>query len=205
MMNDRRASYFAKCLLVLALAVLVAPVARAHCDSLDGPVVVDARKALAAGDVTLVLKWVRTEDEAQIREAFQRTLAVRKLSAESKELADRYFFETLVRVHRQAEGAPYTGLKPTGAEVEPGIREAEEAIHSGSVAVLNRRIGEHVAAEMQRRFDDLMNKKKLADSSVAKGREFVAAYADFIHFVDNLHKLFHSGEAKSAGEGAHKH
>jgi hypothetical protein len=43
---------------------------------------------------------------------FTKTLAVRKQSKEAKELADMYFFETLVRIHCAGEGAPYTGLKP---------------------------------------------------------------------------------------------
>ena len=74
-----------------------------------------AQKALEMGNGNLVLIWVQQQDEAEIKEAFQKTLAVRQLSPEAKELADRYFFETLVRVHRAGEGAPYTGLNQPGA------------------------------------------------------------------------------------------
>jgi hypothetical protein len=84
----------------------------AHCDTLDGPVVQTARTALEKGDITPLLKWVRVEDEKEIKDAFEKTLAVRRKGAEAKELADMYFFETLVRIHRAGEGAPYTGLKP---------------------------------------------------------------------------------------------
>lgn len=45
-------------------------------------------------------------------------MAVRAKGKEAQELADMYFFETLVRIHREGEGAPYTGLKP-GEAVEP--------------------------------------------------------------------------------------
>src|SRR5262245_18395464 len=63
--------------LVGLVVVLAAPSpARAHCDTMDGPVVVEARAALASGDVEPVLKWVPPEGEAVVREAFQRTLAV---------------------------------------------------------------------------------------------------------------------------------
>jgi hypothetical protein len=99
-----------------ATALVQAPArtAGAHCDTLDGPVVVDARAALAAGDVTEVLKWVQAGDEPEIRAAFDRTLAVRAAGGAALELADTWFFETLVRVHRAGEGAPYTA-SPAGA------------------------------------------------------------------------------------------
>ncbi|MGH8640573.1 MAG: DUF6448 family protein, partial [Burkholderiales bacterium] len=93
---------------------LLAAWAIGHCDTLDGPVVTLARKALETGNVNHVLPWVRPEDEPEIRRAFDHALAVRKLGCEARDLADRHFFETLVRVHRAAEGAPYTGLKPAG-------------------------------------------------------------------------------------------
>src|SRR5512136_371299 len=76
----------------------------AHCDGMDGPVVTAAKKALETGDANPVLIWVQKKDEGEIRKAFQKTLAVRKLSPEAKELGDMYFFETLVRIHRAGEG-----------------------------------------------------------------------------------------------------
>jgi hypothetical protein len=88
--------------------------------------------ALAAGDVTPVLKWVPVNDEQLIRTAFQNTMQVRKLGGQAQKLADMYFFETLVRIHRAGEGASYTGLKP-GAEIDPAIAMADEALESGSV------------------------------------------------------------------------
>ena len=98
--------------LASAVLLLAPTAASAHCDGLDGPVVTAARKALESGNVNLVLIWVQKNDEAEIASAFQKTLSVRKLNAQVKDLADTYFFETLVRVHRAGEGEPYTGLKP---------------------------------------------------------------------------------------------
>src|SRR5512146_166140 len=124
-----------KTLLVVMLtfvSLLLPRTAVAHCDTMDGPVVKAAQLALRAGDATPVLKWVPKADEAQIRALFERTLKVRALSPEARELADNYFFETLVRVHRAAEGEPYTGLKPAGTEVEPGIALADKALQMGS-------------------------------------------------------------------------
>ena len=100
-------------LFVLAgLAVLLPRAVFAHCDTMDGPVVAAAKAALEKGDVTPVLKWVAKDREGEIRTAFQKTLAVRSKGPEAKELAHMYFFETLVRIHRAGEGAPYTGLQP---------------------------------------------------------------------------------------------
>ena len=91
------------------------PFVFAHCDTLDGPVVKTARAALEKGDVTPILKWVKKENEAEIRDLFKKTLSVRSKGKEAQELADMYFLETLVRVHRAGEGEPYTGLKPSVA------------------------------------------------------------------------------------------
>ena len=99
---------------------------------LDGPVVESARNALDKGNVSPLLKWVRTDDEKAIKAAFQKTLAMRSLSPEAKEFADMYFFETLVRIHRAGEGAPYTGLKP-GATIDPAVALADQSLENGSV------------------------------------------------------------------------
>jgi len=104
----------------------------AHCDGLDGPVVKDARKALESGNVKLVLIWVKQEYQEEIITSFNKTLEVRKLSPQAKEFADMYFFETLVRVHRAGEGAPYTGIKPAGRDLGPAIPAADKAIETGS-------------------------------------------------------------------------
>ena len=98
-----------------------------------------AQKALETGNGNPVLMWVQRQDEAEITEAFQKTLAVRQLSPEAKELADRVFLrETLVRIHRAGEGAPYTGLKPAGRGLGPAIPAADQALEAGSAESLLR-------------------------------------------------------------------
>jgi hypothetical protein len=96
-----------------------------HCDGLDGPVVTVARKALETGNVNLVLPWVRVEDEGEIRKAFDQARSVRKLGGEARKLADTHFFETLVRIHRAGEGAPFAGLKPAGRDLGPAVPAAD--------------------------------------------------------------------------------
>src|SRR5690606_23779755 len=99
--------------------------ALAHCDSMDGPVVADAQRALSARDLTPVLKWIPAADEAEVRGAFDMTLAVRGESDTARTVADRYFYETLIRVHRAGEGEGFTGLKPAGS-VAPAIAAADK-------------------------------------------------------------------------------
>ncbi len=181
----------------------------AHCDTLDGPVVQDARQALEKGDVTPVLKWVQPAFETPIREAFAKTLAVRKLGTEARDLADMYFFETLVRIHREGEGAPYTGLKPAG-EVEPGIAAADKAIESGSLEEVLKHLNTALAAGVQERFNRVLETKKHADHNVQAGREFVEAYVTFIHYVERLHldiaaAAHQPGAAEQKPEGGHQH
>ena len=85
--TGQRLAIFAAVMLIFTLPTQ----ALAHCDTLDGPVVIDARGALEKGDVTPVLKWVQAADEAELREAFAKARAVRKLNPEAKALADTYF------------------------------------------------------------------------------------------------------------------
>jgi hypothetical protein len=176
---------------VLAVAgfaglALVPRVVLAHCDTLDGPVVKESRAALDAKDVTPVLKWVKADREAEIREAFQRAQAVRGLGTEARALADRFFFETLVRVHRAGEGAPYTGLKPAGTEVDPGIAASDVALETGLVEPLVRLISGEVEQGLRERHARAVAARPHAAESVEKGREYVAAYVEFIHYAERL-------------------
>lgn len=160
----------------------------AHCDGLDGPVVKAAQKALATGDVNQVLIWVQKQDEAGIRKAFEKTLAVRKLNPEAKELADMYFFETLVRIHRAGEGAPYTGLKPAGLDLGPAIPAADKALEAGAVEPLLELLTDKVRDGMHEHFTHAMAKKKFNQDEVEAGREFVKAYVEYIHFAERVYE-----------------
>jgi len=162
--------------------------AMAHCDGMDGPVVKAARKALASADVNLVLIWVQAADEEDIRQAFQRTLAVRKLGAEAQELADMYFFETLVRVHRAGEGAPYTGLKPAGRDLGPAIPLADQALSTGDVDALVKLINDETRKGLLERFADAAKAQKFSTADVEAGREYVRAYVTFVHYVERAYE-----------------
>jgi hypothetical protein len=184
-------------LLAIALAVILSGPAMAHCDSMDGPVVKDAQQALVDKKLDPVLKWIRAEDEEEIRKAFERTVEVRSESEKARNFADRYFFETLVRVHRAGEGEGFTGLKPAGS-VDPAIAAADQALTEGNVDQFADKLAAAVRSGVKERFAKAYQKRQSADTSVAQGREYVEAYVQFTHFVEGVHHL--------AAEGAsHKH
>ena len=168
-------------------AVWLRPVS-AHCDGIDGPVIKAAQDALARNDVNLVLIWVRQNDEAEIRRAFEQTVTVRTLSPLAKDLADRYFFETLVRVHRTGEGAPYTGLKPAGRDLGPAIPAADLALRSGDITPLINLLVARVRTELLDRYKKVMAAKSFNRQDVGAGREYVEAYVTYIHFVDGIYE-----------------
>ena len=146
-----------------------------HCDSLDGPVVRAARQALDAANVAIVLPFVPKSGEREIIETFDKVMAARQANATCREVADRYFFETVVRIHRAGEGAPFTGLKPAGLDVGPIIPIAEKAIESGSPAALDDALVTAVRHELADRFHHLQQVRAGADSGVDGARAYVTA------------------------------
>lgn len=194
-------------LAVAALLLATPQYASAHCDTLDGPVIQDARKAIKAREITPVLKWVKPKDEKTVGTAFRKVLADK---AKKPESAERAFFTTLVRIHRAGEGAPFSGLKPAGA-VEPAVAEADKALASGSSDALVQLVTEDVAAGIRKRFEHAAATFRHKDDSVAQGREFVEAYVTFTHYVERLHQDAtgqsahgdHAGHEKSPDHAAH--
>ena len=128
-------------------------------------------------------------------------MAVRKLSPESKMLADRHLFETLVRLHRAGEGAPYTGLKPAGRDLGPAIPAADRAIESGGTAALEALLTKNMRAGLHDAFARVQAKQKYDANDVAAGREYVKAYVEYIHFVERLHEATTAPAAGHFAEG----
>jgi hypothetical protein len=183
---------------IIWLGVIFPSASFAHCDTLDGPVVIEAKAALEKGDVTPVLKWVAKDHEDEIQTVFKKVLAVRRTGSEAKEVVDRYFLETLIRVHRTGEGEPFTGLKPAGT-IEPAVAAADRAIGAGSVDELAKELAQAAQNAVRERFGRVMNARKHKDQSVSAGRDYVAAYVEYVHFVETLH------DSLSAGGAHHGH
>lgn len=178
-----------------------------HCDSLDGPVVTAARQALEAGDVDVILPFVHEDSENEVRAVFDAVVPVRGLNQAAREVADRLFFETVVRVHRAGEGAAYTGLKPAGLDVGPVIPLAEGAIASGSPEQLARYLTEVLHDELKHRLEEINTLAVTKDRSVPDARAWVEAMLGFQvyshHVLQALHAPAHGGHGDA--EHAHRH
>jgi len=206
MMSKRaRLSSMGPVVAALAAVFMVTGSALGHCDTMDGPVVKDAQTAVMKGDVTGLLKWVPQADEDEIRQAFQKTLLVRAKGPEAQELADMYFFETLVRVHRAGEGAPYTGIKPAGTPLPAPIAMSDAALEQGNLDELARHIAAAVETNIRERFAAAAEARKHKDESIESGRKFVAAYVEFVHYVEAAHNLATAHGAHHAQGGCVQH
>ncbi len=190
-----------------AFALCLPRIAFAHCDGLDGPVVQAARKALESGDIAPVLIWVQKKDEETIKDAFQKTLAVRGLDPSARELADLYFFETLVRIHRAGEGAAYTGLKAAGRDLGPAIPAADKALEEGRLEPLAELVRQTVEDGLREQFEQTLARKKFEKGDTEAGRKFIAAYVTYIHYVERLFEAAKGGPhghyAEEADTGGH--
>jgi hypothetical protein len=203
--ENKRTIWLNMFVLALALVFLQPGNVFSHCDGLDGPVVKAARKALDTGNVDPVLIWVKKNDEMAIKKAFQQTLAVRKLSPEAKDLADVYFFETLVRTHRAGEGAPYSGLKPAGRDLGPAIPAADKALETGSVDQVLKVLTETIQKGLREHFKTAMAKKNFPPDNVEAGREYIESYVPFIHYVERVYEAAAKPVAGHYAEtGAHE-
>ena len=165
---------------------------QAHCDAVDGPVAMAAVKALDAKNVNLVLPYVPAVAEAELTAAFQQAMVVRAKDAEAKALADRFFMEMAVRLHRTGEKAPYSGLKPAGTDFGPAIPAAEKALESGAVEALLTLISHEVQHGIAARFEHALTRKSASkepatSAGVVAARERVSAELDFIGYVERVY------------------
>jgi len=208
-MRYQKITVKAAALATISLALLFAAgPASAHCDGEDGPVIKSAQQALDSGNVNRVLIWVQHTDEAQIKDAFRKALEVRQLNPSAKELADHYFYETLVRVHRAGEGAPYTGIKPAGRDLGPAVVAGDKALETGSVEPLAELLTHAVHKSVGAQFKDVIAKQDFKADDVAAGQDYVNAYVKYIHSVERIYEAAASpahGQAPEAAATAHQH
>ena len=171
--------------LIRALIAALTPVSvRAHCDTADGPLVKDGKRALQMGNLNHALKWIPVQGEGELREVFDTAQRVRALGGEAAALADRLFLETLTRAHRVAEGAAFTGIKPSGTEVPAVVRAADAALATGTDADLLALVPVERWAEFDRRF---LAARALADfdvDDVEAGRRYLDAYVSFVKYAE---------------------
>lgn len=177
-----------------------------HCDTLDGPVVKAARKALDKGNVNLILPWVAKSGEGEVRELFEEALSVRDQGGKAAELADRWFFENVVRVHRAGEGAAYTGLKPAGLDWGPVVPRAEKAIAEDDAGDVIDFVAGVLRDELTDRFEKVIASKGYDENDVAAAREYVQAELGFVLFSHHVYSFVKSGGGHGGeANGEHEH
>ncbi len=186
-------------IVALAAALFLWPAgAQAHCDAIDGPVATAAVKALETKNVNLILPYAPATAEPELTAAFEQAVTVRAKGPEAKALADRYFMETAVRLHRAGEKAPYTGLKPVGTDFGPAIPAAEQALASGQLKPLVGLLSEEVKHGITERFAHAVEpgsatKKPTAKGDVAVARARVSAELGFIGYVEAIYQAIKGG------------
>ncbi|PKP51263.1 MAG: hypothetical protein CVT92_13210 [Bacteroidetes bacterium HGW-Bacteroidetes-1] len=174
--------------------------ASAHCDSYDGPTIKDAIKAIETNNVNLVLKWITPEQEKEIIPLFYKTYALKSGDKEVYTIVEKHFFETLVRLHRETEGAPYTGLKPAGT-TKKIVQLSDQAIASKDIEDLLGKLNNHIGKVIKEKYEKVAALEKVKNDSPEKGREFVEAYVDYTHTIEAIHDIVEQG----GGHSAHKH
>lgn len=174
------------------LGGLIVRPADAHCDTEDGPAVIDGRRALTSGNVNVALKWVRAEDEDEVRAAYAAAMATRAAGGGPAQHAERAFLETLVRVHRAGEGERFDGIKPTGTELPAEVVAADRSLRTGTIAPLRGLIPDQRWPELERRFREALTHQDFDVDDLDAARQYVQAYAEFLTYAEG-HDTRHAG------------
>jgi len=169
---------------IILLLMASTNVSFAHCDTMDGPLIKDAKIAISKKNVNYVLKWVQPENETEIKEAFSLAIKVRKLGVDAQNLADKYFFETVVRLHRSGEGVPFTGVKPSGTPIDEKVLAADKSIEKGNLSPLKNLVPKEMMPELEERFNKVMSLNNFDVNNVAAGREYIEAYVQFFKYAE---------------------
>jgi Family of unknown function (DUF6448) len=164
-----------------------------HCDTMDGPVITACKKALETGNVNYVLPFAPKKAEEELKHAFNLTLKARELGEDANEVADLWFFETAVRLHREGEGASYTGLKPAGLDWGPVVPRAEKDIEKEDPTETIEFIKGVVEEEMLKKFDAALSAKDYDINDVDAAREYTESMLHFVLFSHQLYKYIISG------------
>ncbi len=185
---------------LLVVGLITVQPAYGHCDKLDGPVATAARHALDTGEFNAIRIWVGEDQEAELRDAFRQAREVRDLNSDAQQLADRYFIETAVRLHRAAEGMPFTGVKPAGTPNPADIRAGDRAIESGDIQPVLDLLQTQLSENVRKWYQQAMDAKQAKDQNVLAGREWVDAYVQYIVYVHQLSQHIQSPPAHGVGE-----
>lgn len=191
-------------MLVGIILTLMPQKASAHCDTMDGPAVKDGRNALETGNINYAYKWIFAEYEEELKEIFDLSLKVRTLGSDAQEVADRWFLENFVRIHRAGEGASYDGLKPSGTAVDPVVVAADESIELGNMSPLKGLVTEGEYHALEEKFNKAIALKNFDINDIEASRAYVEAYVTFFKMAEGEEHEHHHGHGNGHGHH-HEH
>ncbi len=183
--------------LIVIFSIASMQPALAHCDSYDGPALIDAEKALETNNVDLILKWINSDMESEVVPLFHKTYSLKNGDPEIYEIIKKHFYETFIRLHREMEGAPFTGLKPAGTTAQITVM-SDKALETSDFDSLLKALNNHINSVLQEKFDKTEALYKVRNNSVEQGRAYVEAYVDYTHSVEAVHDIL-------LGGGGHNH
>lgn len=190
-------------LAAMAVALLLHPRSvSAHCDTMEGPTVKDGELALTSGNVNVALKWVHADDTDELSGIFARALAARGLGEDARAVADQWFLENLVRIHRAGEGATYTGIQPVGEPVDDKVAAADEAVATGTLSPLEGVVPDEQLPELEQRLSEVLARKDFDVDDVEAGRAYLEAYVRFFKLAEG-HE--HDHQHGHTHQHAHQH
>lgn len=203
--QKRRSKLLMIPLIMLSLLILSTGVTLAHCDTMDGPVIKDAKVAIEKSNINYILKWIQPQDETELKDAFLLTMKVRTLSPDAMVLADKYLFETLVRLHRSGEGVPFTGVKPAGTPIDEKILAADKSIELGNLSPLKGLVPNESVPELEKRFNKVMSLKTYDVNNIKAGRAYIEAYVQFFKFAEGEEENHNVVHQEGTAHTVHQH
>lgn len=156
----------------------------AHCDTMDWPVILSAKKSLETKNPNYFLIWVQKKDEPIILEEFNKTLSLRQTNPENLESIDKNFFESLVKIHREWEWAEYTWLKPAGSITNPVVILWDKSFETKNSSELEEYFSKNITNQIKNRFQEVIEKQNYALDDIEAWREYIAEYITFLHWAE---------------------
>ena len=148
---------------------------------------------MQAQEPARVLIWVGHEQEELLLEAYELAIEARKQGGPAAELAEKYLVETAIRLHREAEGMPFEGVKPSTTALPRDITIADEALVKGQVDDVLALLKGALEEKVRGLFDSAWSQQADRHQSIEAGRRWVDAYVRYLVFVHGLHGAIEAG------------
>jgi hypothetical protein len=140
-----------------------------------------------------VLIWVGHEQEKELLEAYELAIEARQQGGPAAEVAEKYLVENAIRLHRQAEGMPFEGVKASTTLPPRDITIADEALVKGQVDELLALLKGELEEKVRGLFHSAWSQQADRHQSIEAGRRWVDAYVRYLVFVHGIHGAIEAG------------